>query len=322
MKNKHQQTDRTTLLAEIAEMYFLGGKNQNEIARKVGMTRSNVSRLLKEARQMGIVEIQIHHPIKENHTLHQEMVERFHLTDAHIIQVDHLNQLLPKLGTVAGRVLMTYLAPGVILGTAWGTAISATIDQLEIASRIPDIKVVQLLGALGSRIQGYDGHSIVRRLEELLDAEGIYMNAPFFVDDTNTAELLLETSSIKENLNLAKQADIALLGVGSLDLSQCSYYLAGYVPKHEILEIQKTGSIGDVCGRFFNINGELTAIAYQNQLIGITIDDLKKIPVRIGVAGGPAKIDPIIGALRGNLVNILITDSATALEVLQRTTNS
>jgi DNA-binding transcriptional regulator LsrR (DeoR family) len=321
VKDKLQHTDRTSLLAEIAEMYFLEGKNQSEIARNFGMTRSNVSRLLKEARQMGIVKIQINHPIQENNSLAQEMIERFNLTDAHIIQVDHSNQLLSKLGKAAGRILMAHLAPGVVLGTAWGTAISATVDQLEITNRVSDIKVVQLLGALGSRIQGYDGHGIVRRLEELLDAEGIYMNAPFFVDDNNTAALLLETSSIKETLNLAKQADIALLGVGSLDLSQCSYYLAGYVPKNEILEIQKTGAIGDVCGRFYNIHGEVTANEYENQLIGIAMDDLTNIPVRIGVAGGNAKIDPIIGALRGKLINILITDSATALEVLKRTNN-
>jgi deoxyribonucleoside regulator len=321
VKDKHQYTDRTSLLADIAEMYFLDGKNQNEIARTVGMTRSNVSRLIKEARQMGIVQIQINHPIHENNSLAQEMVERFDLTAAYVIQVDHSNQLMSKLGRAAGRVLLDHLAPGVVLGTAWGTAISATVDQLEIPNRVPDIKVVQLLGALGSRIQGYDGHGIVRRLEELLDAEGIYMNAPFFVDDANTAELLLETSSIKETLDLAKQADIALLGVGSLDLSQCSFYLAGYVPKSEILQIQKTGAIGDVCGRFFNIHGEVTANEYQNQLIGIAIDDLTKIPIRIGVAGGTAKIEPIIGALRGKLVNILITDSVTALEVLKRTTN-
>ena len=321
MKDKLHQADRTSLLADIAEMYFLDGKNQNEIARKVGMTRSNVSRLLKEARQMGIVQIQINHPIQEINSLAREMVERFDMTDAHIIQVDHSSQLMSTLGRAAGRILMEHLAPGVVLGTAWGTAISATVDHLVITNRVPDIKVVQLLGALGSRIQGYDGHGIVRRLEELLDAEGIYMNAPFFVDDANTAELLLETSSIKETLNLAKQADIALLGVGSLDLSQCSFYLAGYVPKNEILEIQKTGAIGDVCGRFFNIHGEVTANEYQNQLIGIAIDDLTKIPIRIGVAGGNAKIDPIIGALRGKLVNILITDSVTALEVLKRTKN-
>jgi len=321
VKDKLHQADRTSLLADIAEMYFLDGKNQNEIARKVGMTRSNVSRLLKEARQMGIVQIQINHPIQEINSLAREMVERFDMTDAHIIQVDHSSQLMSTLGRAAGRILMEHLAPGVVLGTAWGTAISATVDHLVITNRVPDIKVVQLLGALGSRIQGYDGHGIVRRLEELLDAEGIYMNAPFFVDDANTAELLLETSSIKETLNLAKQADIALLGVGSLDLSQCSFYLAGYVPKNEILEIQKTGAIGDVCGRFFNIHGEVTANEYQNQLIGIAIDDLTKIPIRIGVAGGNAKIDPIIGALRGKLVNILITDSVTALEVLKRTKN-
>ena len=312
--------DRTSLLAEIAEMYFLEGKNQNEIARKVGMTRSNVSRLLKEARQLGIVKIQIEYPLQENHALAQELVERFHLKQAKVIQVSQENQLVSKLGNAAARVLKDSLKPGVILGTAWGTGISATVDHLDLTEPIPNIKVVQLLGALGSRIQGYDAHGIVRRLEEKLGAEGIYMNAPFFVDDANTAELLLETSSIKDNLKLAKQAEIALLGVGSLDLSQCSYYRAGYVAKNEILQIQKTGAIGDVCGRFFDIDGQVTANAFQNQLIGININDLKRIPVRIGVAGGAEKIDPIIGALRGKFVNILITDSTSAQEVLKRTT--
>lgn len=283
------------------------------------MTRSNVSRLLKEARQMGIVQIQIVRPIQENHALAQEMVERFQLKNVRIIQVDHSKQLLAKLGNVAAQELSGYLKPGVILGTTWGTAVSATVDQLEVENRIPNIKIVQLLGALGSRIQGYDGHGIVRRLEEQLDAEGIYLNAPFLVDDARTAGVLMETATIKETLNIGKHADLALFGVGSLDLAHCSYYLAGYVSQEEILEIQGTGAIGDVCGRFFNIDGEVTAHAYQNRMIGISVDDLVKVPIRIGVAGGMAKVEPIIGAVRGNLINVLITDSTSALEVLKRT---
>jgi deoxyribonucleoside regulator len=320
LNEKSRSTDRLSLLADIAEMYYQEEYNQNEIASKFGMTRSNVSRLLKEARRNGIVQIQINHPIQENHALGQELVERFRLSDACIIQVDHSNQVLDKLGQAAARILMQHLTPGLVLGTAWGTAISATVDHLSVENRIPDIKVVQLLGALGSRIQGYDGHGIVRRLEEILDAEGIYLNAPFFVEDSTTAKLLLETASIKESLSLGKTADVALLGVGSLDLTQCSYYLAGHVPEDQILDIQKTGAIGDVCGCFYNLHGQLTTEEMQDRLVGITIDDLKKIPVRIGVAEGAVKIDPIIGALRGRLINILVSDSTTIIEVLKRTT--
>ncbi|HOM66806.1 MAG TPA: sugar-binding transcriptional regulator [Brevefilum fermentans] len=319
VSNKSKHRDRTILLARIAEMHYLDGKNQNEIAQEIGMTRSNVSRLLKEAREKNIVKIQVIHPVQENDLLSQELVTRFELIDAHVIQVHQTKQLLHTLGKVAGKELTKYLEPDISLGTTWGTAVSATIDQLEITNRIPNIKVVQLLGAVGSRIQVYDGHGIVRRLEEILDAEGIYINAPYFVESATAAELLLRTPSIKESINACKEVDVALLGVGSLDFSHCSYYLAGYMPEHELLEIQKTGAIGDVSGRFYNINGEKVAQSYQDRLIGIPFEDLLKIPIRIGVAGGREKIDPIIGALRGKLINVLITDSDTAMEVLEKT---
>ncbi len=319
MENRELNPARSALLVNIAEMYFIEGKKQSDIARKIGMTRSNVSRLLKEARQLGIVQVNINYPIQENHALAQEIVERFQLNDAKIIWVGHENHLLQQLGSAASILLKNQLVPGAVVGTTWGTAVSATVDHLVVEERIPNIKVVQLLGALGSRIQGYDGHGIVRRLEEKLDAEGIYMNAPFSVDDPITAEQLMKTQAIKDTLNWGKQADVALLGAGSLELDQCSYYLAGYVSKEEILKIQNTGAIGDVCGRFVNINGEVTANDYQNRLIGISVEDLEKIPIRIGVAGGSSKIDPIIGALRGKLINQLVTDSITAMEVLERT---
>lgn len=310
---------RSALLVNIAEMYFLEGKKQSDIAKKVGMTRSNVSRLLKEARELGIVQVHINYPIQENHALAQELMGRFQLKDAVVVSVGHENHLLPQLGCAAAKLLFKFLSPGVILGTTWGTAVSATVDQLIAENRIPDIKIVQLLGALGSRIQGYDGHGIVRRLEEKLDADGIYLNAPFLVEDLQVAEQLKKTPTIQETLNWSKQADIALLGAGSVDLEHCSYYLAGYVTKEEVLKIQKNGAVGDVCGRFYNINGGMAENNYQNRLIGISVEDLKNIPIRIGVAGGIPKVEPIVGALRGHFINYLVTDSITAMEVLKKT---
>lgn len=313
-----RKRERLNLLADIAEMYFIDGLNQAEIARNVGMTRSNVSRMLTEARNTGIVHIQINRPIRENLTLAQQLIERFNLRNARVVEVNHSSQLLSKLGHIAGEELSTRLKPGWVLGTSWGTAISATVDEFEPEQPLQEIKVVQLLGAFGARIKDYDGHSVVHRLETKLDGEGIYLNSPFLVENSDVAQAFLENKSIRESLGYAKQADIALLGVGSIDINHSSYFLANYVTKNELLSIQRTGAVGDVCGCFFNINGKICAEDFQQRFIGINIDDLLAIPIRIGIAGGPAKIDPIIGALRGGLINILVSDEASIKEVLRR----
>lgn len=311
--------NRHELLATIAEMYFLEGKNQAEIAMKIGVTRSNISRMLTEARNAGIIKIQINHPIQENTTLAQQLVKRFSLRSARIVGVDQPSHLLQLLGTVAAKELEQMLKPGWIVGTSWGTAVSATVEEFELSNHIDDIKVVQLLGALGARIEDYDAHAIVRRLAEKINAEGIYINAPFIVEDQTIASSLLDNKSVEESLSFGKRANIALLGVGSSELAHCSYYLADYVTKKEIIEIQRTGAIGDVCGRFFDINGNNTADEFQKRLIGISLRNLMRIPIRIGVAGGPAKVNPIIGALRGQLINVLISDERTISEVIKRT---
>jgi deoxyribonucleoside regulator len=314
-----RQSERQDLLADIAEMYFLHGKNQAEIARNVGMTRSNVSRMLTEARNSGIIQIQIIRPLKENPMLAQQLVERFNLMNARVIDVEQSAQLLTKLGQVAAKELEEHLKPGWTLGTSWGTAISATVDQFELSQAISGLKVVQLLGALGARIKEYDGHAIVRRLEEKLDAEAIYINAPFLVENKEVADSLLENKSVVESISYAERSDIALLGVGSSDLAHCSYYLADYVNLNEIKSVQAAGAIGDVCGKFFDIDGNLCADEFRKRLIGIHVDNLMKIPIRIGVAGGPAKIKPIIGALRAGLINVLVSDRETVKEVLRNT---
>lgn len=310
--------DRQELLADIAEMYFLQGKNQAEISDVVGVTRSNISRMLSEARQAGIVEISINRPIKEDKAVAQKFLDRFGLLNARVVQVEQKSERLETLGRIAAHELVQYLQPGSTLGSSWGTAINATVEKISLENPIPQLRVTQLLGAFGARIKEYDGHAIVRRLEEKLDAEGIYINAPFLVENKKIAASLMENQSISESLDISKQADIALLGVGSSEPEFCSYYLANYVSYDEIVSIQKAGAIGDVCGRFYSMQGKNVAVNFQERLIGISREDLQRIPIRIGVAGGPEKVKPIIGALRAGLINILVSDSATIFEVLNQ----
>lgn len=312
-------TYRANLLADIAEMYFIEGKSQNEIAEFIGVSRSNISRMLKEARSSGIVQISIDRPLDEDHHLAEKLIKRFNLINARVINVGQSVNYMRLLGKAASQELISAIKPGTIIGTSWGTGISTTVDELENITSIQDIKVVQLLGALGARIKEYDAHSIVNRLAKKLGAEGYYINAPFLVDENSTADSLLKNRNIQETIQLGKQADIALLGVGSTEDAYCSFFKADYVTRNEIEGIQQAGAIGDVCGRFFDKNGQMTAKSFQDKLIGISLQDLLHIPVRLGIAGGPAKIQPIIGALRGRLINSLVSDSKTISEVLNRT---
>lgn len=319
MSDTNIPEDRQSLLADIAEMYFLEGKNQAEIAQKIGLTRSNISRMLTEARNLGIIQIQINRPLKEDQSLAQELIERFDLINARVINIDRPELNMQMLANAAGDELINLLKSGSVIGTSWGTAISSTVGEIRTSSTFQGLKVVQLLGALGARIADYDAHAIVRRLAKKLDAEGYYINAPFLVKDVTVAKSLLQNKSVQETISQGKRADIALLGVGSSEFEHCSFYLADYVSREELIKIQKTGAIGDVCGRFFDINGEMTALKFQNRLIGISLADLLRIPVRIGVAGGKAKILPIIGALKGRLINVLVSDAKTIAEVLKQT---
>jgi DNA-binding transcriptional regulator LsrR (DeoR family) len=318
MINQKSSKDRQGLLADIAEMYFLEGRTQSEIAAVVGVTRSNISRMLTEARNNGIVLIQINRPLMENHQLSQQLIDRFGLINARVVTLSQSTNPLSPLGKAAGIELISYLRQGWIIGTSWGTAISATVEEIDKLTSIHEIIVVQLLGAQGARIEQYDAHSIVRRLADKLDAEGVYLNAPFLVEDQTTASSLLSNKSISDTLNIGKNANIALLGVGSSDPEHSSYYLADYVNQQDMVAIHRAGAIGDICGRFYDLSGNMTAFEFQNRLIGISAEDLIHIPIRIGVAGGPAKVEPIIGALRNKLINILVSDEKTVIDVLER----
>jgi deoxyribonucleoside regulator len=314
-KNFH---DRASLLADVAEMYYLEQKNQAEIAKTIGVTRSMVSRMLTEARESGIVEIRIQRPLNSDPDLESRLKEGFGLKDVYVVVSSHrggerLNHIL---GNAGAQMLERFLAPQNTLGLAWGTSISATVDAFEKTDALP-VKVVQLVGAMGARNMEYDGHDLVSRITEKLGGEAYYLNAPYLCQSAEMAQSLLETKSIRETISVGKKTDVALLGVGTTSPEHSSFYLAGYITRRELDELRKAGAIGDVCGLHFDINGQPACDDFCDRLVSIHRQDLLSIPIRLGVAGGQGKADAILGALRSKYVNVLVIDSTTARIVLE-----
>ncbi len=316
MVKELRRQSRIDLLADVAELYYVNNQSQAEIAEKMGVTRSMISRMLSEARKLGLVKIQIERPYNLDNDLTNIFRNKFDLKQVAVVSIPEGQPLLSSIGKIAARLLIKNLHRNSILGTSWGTAISATVDEITLPYPVSGIKVVQLLGAVGTRLHQYNGVSIVRRLEEKLDAEGIYLNAPYLVDEVQAASMLMKNRDVHEALAYGNRADTALLGIGSTDADSSPYFLAGFITEKELSNIQASEAVGDVCGLFFDINGKMCCPEFNDHTVGIRFENLIKIPNRIGVAGGSAKIRPLVGALTGGLINILITDSVTARAVL------
>jgi DNA-binding transcriptional regulator LsrR (DeoR family) len=319
MGEQNLSNERASLLADVAEMYYLEEKDQTEIARKVGVTRSMISRMLKEAREKGIVEIRVHRSLQTEFSLESALIRQFQLEGALVISPPKTAgpHYLEYLGSAGAVALKRYLKPGITLGTSWGTSVSAVVDSLQVEGPIA-VKIVQLVGALGARNTEYDGHALVARLVEKLNGEAHYLNAPFLCPNPKTASTLLKTKGIQETIELGRKSDMALLGIGSTNPKFSSYYLAGYVPLAELKKLHQDGAVGDVCGLHFDKDGKAICSTFCKRLVTISKEDLAEIPLRIGVAGGLGKVTSILGALRAGYINFLVTDSDTAKAVLEQ----
>jgi DNA-binding transcriptional regulator LsrR (DeoR family) len=319
MAQRNKSSDREELLADIAEMYYQEGKTQAEISVKVGMTRSAISRMLTEARQKGIVEIHVHRPLRYDLDLEGSLKSQFDLIGARVINANpntEYSELQNRLGNAAALELSGILKPKMVIGVAWGTTVKMVIDSLPAIS-LPDTRVVQLLGVLGSTRHSYSGQTLVENLARKLGGEGVYLYTPFLVDTEGTAEVLRKDLSIRQALSLGTQADIAVLGVGSVKPDYCSLYQGDHISRQDLRSISAQNAVGDVSGHYFDIQGKSANVDFHKRLMGISIKDLRNVPVRFATAGNPEKAEALLGALRGKYINYLTTDSATATRILE-----
>lgn len=316
MSEWRRGNDRLRYLAEVAHLYYIESWNQEKIARKLGVTRSMISHLLADAKQAGLISIFINYPVEHNVALAQDLQNKFGLQEAIVINTHNSSNTEPALMRAAAEKLISLLEPGMILGCSWGSALTATIDAIQPQPPMPKLTIVQLLGAMSGLVPGMDAAQSLQKLQRVLQCTAIHLNAPFVVGSKRMADALKENAGVREALEYGAKAHLALLGIGSTDLLDSPYYLNGYFDRADMEAIVNAGTVGDVCGHFFNLQGQPSAMDYQAKLIGISREDLLGIPQRLGISAGPTKVRPILGALRGSYVNILVTDSATVEKVL------
>jgi deoxyribonucleoside regulator len=319
----------TELLVRIASLYYEQGINQNEIAEICQIERSRVSRLLLQARKMGIVQFHVVDPAHNDHHLDEQLQESFGLQQALVF--DTLNvpehQLKKTIGLVAADYLTSILKEGDIFAISWGETIYHTIQGLQTEFPLRLI-VVPAVGGSGLLSPAYQINEMTRKAAESLGGFNRTLYAPAFVESKETRDALVLSKDIQAIVDLWKTVTVALVGIGkspfayrtqpSLEPQFGQFYLYS----HEQQELREMDVTGDINARFFDRQGRELDTSVHARIIGMKLVDLKRVPNVIAVAGGIGKVDAIYGALQGKCLDVLITDSFTAQKLLDKQSTS
>jgi DNA-binding transcriptional regulator LsrR (DeoR family) len=309
---------REDLLVRVATLYYEQDMNQEAIARLLGKTRSNVSRMLKEARQRGIVEIKIRKRIPQATSLEREFSRVFGLQNALIVEGSGrtYEEIVASAGSLAAQHLEERLRPGDTLAISWGTGVGSAVNALSPNPSL-QIDVAQMIGSVGTVDSAIDGPELARLLATKLGGKYYYLHAPVIVDSQKTRNAFLEQSTIADTLKRARKASIALLGVGTTESAASSFLRAGHLTETQLAELRRQGAVGESAGWYFDAFGRTERFDINHRVIGLDLDDVMHIPHVVAVSCGLLKTKSILGAMRGGWISVLATDDATALAVLE-----
>jgi DNA-binding transcriptional regulator LsrR (DeoR family) len=296
-------------LVRASRLYYELGETQNAIADQLGVTRPQVSRLLKRARAEGVVEIRIVDRTAIESPAADALRRSYGLDAVHLAPTiagpDDLTRRF--VGRLAAEVLRGALRGGAIVGIGDGAAVSATAAALEESATPAAVTVVPLCGGYWST--GLEREPY-RRVADALEAQARGLMAPGLVDDAATRQALLAHAGLQAIADLWDHLDVALFGIGGPAWS------AARVGKKTARQLDAAEAVGEVLVAPFDLDGRFVCDALRERVIALDARRLGRVPVAIGVASGEAKVRPILGALRAGVVRTLVTDVATAEAVV------
>jgi DNA-binding transcriptional regulator LsrR (DeoR family) len=308
-------TDELRLLAKIARMYHERGIRQPQIAADLHVSQSRVSRLLRQASELGIVRTTVSLPSGVYTDMEEELEARYHLTDSVIIDAD--GDVVRALGAAAATYLAETLTSGDIVGiSSWSSTLLATVEAMRPKTGLVVKVVTQLIGGNGDpRIQ-VDATRLIDRFANLTGAQPEFLSTPGLVNDPTVRDALLADPAVTGVLHIWNQLSVALMGIGSVQPSPLLQRSGNAIDPKQQQELMQLGAVGDVCLRFFDQHGNLINSPFNDRVLAISPNQLKAVPRRIGVAGGPEKLTAVAAAVKGGWINTLITDLNTAQYLL------
>lgn len=307
--------ERKKILSKIARLYYSERLTQQEIAGRLNISRTKVSRYLDEARKDKIIEIKINLPEEDYSNLEYRIEKSFKIKECIVVPTFENNEeILKMMAGPLNNLFERILAGGSYLGIGWGSSLKGISDYINVNGKT-DIKVVPIIGGLGKIGTGVHTNSVAKNIADRLGSISYMIHSPAVLDSKEIREIVENDSNTREIIKLYEKIDTALVGLSDIG-PDSTLIKTGSFSLEEFKYLDSLGVVGDVNLIFINENGKHVPNRIDERIVRISPDRLKKVKNVIGVAFGRRKLKVILGALRGGLINILFTDEETAENII------
>ncbi|MEA4896774.1 sugar-binding transcriptional regulator [Bacillota bacterium Meth-B3] len=291
------------LMSIVSYLYYYADMNQSDIADRLFASRSTVSRLLKKARQSGVVELKINEPWQRDLTMEDEIKTSFSISRVRVLKHDTSDpsDVLKALGQMASYYVSCTAESHSILGLSWGNTIAHVVDSIGISKNIP-FTVVPIMGSMTWPSSNPKSLELSYRFSKIFGGRYFPLDAPLYASSGEQYRQLIQNPGNAEAIEMARKADFILTSVGSI-ISRSWNTVIGFENLARLWEI---GCVGHIGGHFFDIGGHEIEGNFKEMLIGLTLEEIRASRNVICVAATEQKAEAVYGALRGGLIDTLM----------------
>ncbi|WP_319468146.1 sugar-binding transcriptional regulator [uncultured Trichococcus sp.] len=310
--------ERRRLLAKVAYLYFVVGKSQTEIAEDLGIYRTTISRMVTQARDEGIVNIEINEYDVGIFALEEYVQSKFGVRKVEIVSNEYYEtqeSLMDEIAKRAAAMVRNSIREKDIVGISWGSSLSKMVDKIE-PRNVKNVSFCPLAGGPSHINARYHVNTLVYEMSRIFHGKSTYINAMVVQGTEQLAFGILGSKYFEELLMLWNALDLAIVGIGG-ELDHNTSQWRDLLTEDDYSILEREGAIGELCCRFFDSEGEIVHRQLQKRIIGITLEQLACVPTSIAIAQGENKAQAILAILRKGYVNHLVTDRKTILKVLE-----
>jgi len=317
--------DDDRLIYKVCCLYYEDGMNQKEIGDYLGVSRSSVLRMLQNGKDRGIVTIELHNPASFNYgELERKLENLYGFKDVVIVEESALDSKSEAASLIFGQAadyLYGLLREGYRIGVTMGHTLDNVLQTNKTYQKFDNLLCVPIVGGISQgATDGLDvqGNEIARRFTDKFGGKYIQFLSPAMFSDKRILDTFLQEKAVNFIFDEFKKIDIAVVGIGVPKGDDHTLIKAGYATSKELKELAAQGAVGDITLQFFDENGNTERFhSFNDRVAAISMDVFKKIPLRIGIASGEKKVEAVKGAIKGGLINILITNAECARELVR-----
>ncbi|CAN7467922.1 sugar-binding transcriptional regulator [Rhizobium sp. LjRoot30] len=297
-------------------LHFLEGLTQAQIADRLGISHATVNRLIKRGRQLGLVEIKIKSPVEQLVDMEEQLLALGGIDRAVVVPTvsDNPQLSLQATGEAAARLLLDTIKDGDTICITGGKGVSAVVAGLKPTRRY-DVEVIPATGCVQGK-HYTDVNHVATLMADKLGGRAYQIHAPLFADDADQREMLINMRSVSNVFRLAREATLAVVGIGSIMSDDSSYYDLHPSSATDRAAIERSGASCELLAHLLDAGGAVCDYSLNRSLVSLTLDEFASIPTKIGVASGPNKAGPILSVMRGGHLDTLVTDESTSARIL------